>query len=464
MVKKRLFPGGVHPHEGVNGKSVNAGNPIKELAPPPRVIIPLQQHMGSSAKPVVKKGDHVLMGQVIGEADGFVSAPVHASVSGTVVDIQPCLQVNGTEAIAVVIDNDYRDAWIPLNPAQHPETMSAEQLREIIRNAGIVGMGGATFPTAVKLTPPKGKAIEKLIINGAECEPYLTADHRLMLEKPAQIIDGVRLIMLALDVREAVIGVEENKADAIAAMSKAAELTDGISVRALPVHYPQGGEKQLIYALTRRKVPVGGLPIDVGCAVCNVATVYAIQQAVREGKPLVSRVTTVGGLVNNPGNFLVRIGTPVESLLDACGGLQSKAKKLICGGPMMGMAIGRTDIPITKGTSGILALGREAMLPPETACIRCGRCMRACPMQLMPARLDALVRRDLFDEAEKQGVMSCLECGACTYVCPAKRALTQSCRMGKKVINSRRRQAAAKKAAEEAAASIKIEEQQNKEA
>ena len=459
----RLFPGGIHPHEGVNGKSANAGNAIKELAAPARVVIPLQQHIGAPARAVVKKGDHVLMGQVIGEAGGFVSVPVHSSVSGKVVDVQPCLQANGTETLAVVIDNDYKDEWVELKPAEHPETMSAQELQTIVRNAGIVGMGGATFPTAVKLTPPKDKTIEKLIINGAECEPYLTADHRLMLEKPAEIIDGVRLIMLALDIREAVIGVEDNKPDAIAALTKAAGATDGITVRALPVQYPQGGEKQLIYAITRRKVPTGALPAEVGCAVCNVATVYAIQQAVREGKPLVQRVTTVGGLVNNPANFLVRIGTPVENLLDACGGLQSGAKKLISGGPMMGMAIARTDIPVTKGSSGILALGRESLLPPESACIRCGRCLRACPMQLLPNKLDALVRRDMFDEAEKFGVMNCLECGACTYACPAKRALTQSCRMGKKVINTRRRQEAARKAAEEAAAKARAEAEQKKE-
>ena len=452
MFGSRLFPGGVHPHEGVSGKRVNGGNAIKELPAPPRLVIPLQQHIGAPAKAVVQKGDRVLMGQVIGEAGGFVSAPVHSSVSGTVVDVTPCLQANGTEVMAVIIDNDYQDEWVELHPAEHPETLSAAELQKIIRDAGIVGMGGATFPTAVKLTPPKGKTIEKLIINGAECEPYLTADHRLMLEKAAEIIDGVRLIMLALDIREAIIGVEDNKPDAIAMLGKAAEGVDGVTVRALPVRYPQGGEKQLIYATTKRKVPCGALPIEVGCAVCNVATVYAIQQAVREGKPLIQRVTTVGGLVNNPGNFMVRVGTPIETLLDACGGLQNGVRKLISGGPMMGMAIARTDIPITKGSSGILALGREALTRQESPCIRCGRCMRACPMQLMPAKLDALVRADKIDEAEKFGVMNCLECGACTFACPAKRELTQSCRMGKKIINTRRRQAAARKAAEEAAA------------
>ena len=445
MFGTHLFPGGIHPHEGVNGKKANSGNAIRELPAPPRVIIPLSQHIGAPAKAVVKKGDHVKIGQLIGEAGGFVSAPVHSSVSGTVWDVQPCLLASGVTAPAVIIDNDYQEEWVELTPSAHPETLSADELRQIVRNAGIVGMGGATFPTAVKLSPAQGKTIEKIVINGAECEPYLTADHRLMLEKAPQIIDGIRLMMLALDVKEAIIGVEDNKPDAIAALSSAASATEGITVRALPVRYPQGGEKQLIYAVTRRKVPTGGLPIDVGVVVCNVGTVYAVDQAIREGRPLIDRVTTVGGLVNNPGNFLVRIGTTVEYLLDACGGLQSGVKQLISGGPMMGMAIARTDIPLTKGSSGVLALGEEAMEPKESACIRCGRCMRACPMKLAPAKLDALARADRFEDAAKAGAMSCLECGACTYVCPAKRSLTQSCRTVKKVINTRRKQAAAKK-------------------
>ncbi len=458
----RLFPGGTHPHEGVNGKSVNSGNAIHELPAPQRVYIPLSQHIGAPAKALVQKGDQVKVGQKIAEAGGFVSAPVHSSVSGTVVGIQDVPMANGSFGPAVVIENDFQDTWTELHPSEHPETMTAQELQQIVREAGIVGMGGATFPTSVKITPAKGKVIEKLVINGAECEPYLTADHRLMLEKSAQIIDGIRLMMLALDVKEAIIGVEDNKPDAIEALQASANGVDGISVRALPVRYPQGGEKQLIYAVTRRKVPTGGLPLDVGCVVSNVGTVYAIQQAIREGKPLIQRVTTVGGLVNNPGNFLVRIGTTVGDLFDACGGFQSGVKKLISGGPMMGMAINRTDIPVTKGTSGLLALGQEAVDPPENPCINCGRCVQACPMQLMPTKLDALVRADLYDEAEACGVMNCLECGACTFVCPAKRLLTQTCRQGKKVINTRRRAEAAKKAAAEAAKKAAEEAQANK--
>ena len=446
-----MFPGGTHPHEGVGGKAVNSGNAIRELPAPKRVVIPLSQHIGAPAKALVKKGDAVLIGQKIGEAGGFVSAPVHASVSGKVVGIEDVELASGASVPAVVIENDFQDTWAELHPAEHPETMTAQELQAIVREAGIVGMGGATFPTSVKLTPAKGKTIEKLIINGAECEPYLTADHRLMLEKPAQIIDGIRLIMLALEIKEAIVGVEDNKMDAIEALTASARNADGITIKALPVMYPQGGEKQLVYATTRRKVPTGGLPLDVGCVVCNVGTVYAVQQAIREGKPLVQRVTTMGGLVNNPGNFLVRVGSTVKDLIDACGGLQSGARVLISGGPMMGMAINRTDVPVTKGTSGVLALGEEAVEPAESPCINCGRCVQTCPMRLVPTKLDLLVRNDKYDEAEKAGVLNCMECGACTFVCPAKRLLTQSCRTGKKVINARKRAQAAAEAARKAA-------------
>ncbi len=445
---KKMFPGGTHPHEGVNGKSVNSGNAIRELPAPQQVVIPLSQHIGAPAKAIVAKGDKVLMGQKIAEAGGFVSAPIHSSVSGTVKDIVPVEVANGTTCPAVIIENDFQDTWVALNPTDHPETLTAAELQGIVREAGIVGLGGATFPTSVKLTPAQGKVIEKLIINGAECEPYLTADHRLMLEKSSQIIDGLHLMMLALDVKEAIIGVEDNKMDAIQALLAACEGVEGITVQALPVMYPQGGEKQLVYACTRRKVPTGGLPLDVGCVVCNVGTVYAVQQAIREGKPLVQRVATMGGLVNNPGNYLIRVGALVENLIDACGGLQPDVVKLISGGPMMGAALAHAKIPMTKGTSGILALGKEAAEKPENPCINCGRCVQACPMRLVPTKLDLLVRVGNYEEAEKNGVLNCMECGACTFACPAKRLLTQSCRTGKKIIRDRQKAAAAKAAKE----------------
>ena len=450
MFRKKMFPGGTHPHEGVNGKVINSGNAIRELPAPQRVIIPLSQHIGAPAIALVKKGDAVLMGQKIADAAGYVSAPVHSSVSGKVVGIENVEIASGAVVPAVVIENDFQDAWAELKPAKHPETLSAAELQSIVREAGIVGLGGATFPTAVKLTPAAGKTIEKLIINGAECEPYLTADHRLMLEKPAEIIDGLHLMMLALDVKEAVIGVEDNKMDAIQALLAAAKGVEGITIQALPVMYPQGGEKQLVYACTKRKVPTGGLPIDVGCVVCNVGTVYAVQQAIREGKPLIQRVATMGGLVNNPGNYLIRVGATVANLIDACGGLQPGVVKLISGGPMMGAALHSADIPMTKGTSGILALGKEAAEQPENPCINCGRCVQACPMRLVPTKLDLMVRNGNYEDAEKCGVLNCMECGACTFACPAKRLLTQSCRTGKKIINARKKAAAAKAAAEAA--------------
>ena len=458
MFGKRLFPGGVHPHEGKGGKKDNQSNPIAVLPAPQRLTIPLSQHTGAPAKPIVQKGDRVLVGQKIGEPASFVSAAVHSSVSGTVVEIGTCTNFGGAEVPCVVIENDYKDEWAPLHPAEHPETLSAAEMVQIIREAGIVGMGGATFPTPVKLTIAPDKHLEFFVINGAECEPYLTADHRLMLEKPTQIIDGIRLLMNAFGVHETMIGVEDNKADAIDALRAAAADVEGIKVVALPVRYPQGGEKQLVYALTKRVIPGGGLPIDAGCVVLNVGTVYAIDEAVRKGIPLIQRVTTAGGLMNNPGNYLVRIGTPVRTLINACGGTQPHVRTLISGGPMMGTAFVNIDIPITKGCSGILALDKSAIDVDESACIRCGRCMRACPMHLQPAQMDRLIRVENFDELDRIGVLSCIECGACTYVCPAKRLLTQSFRSGKRIVNIRRKKVKEREAAERAAAEAKAQQ------
>ncbi len=460
VLEKRLFPGGIHPKERPCGKAMAGLIPIRVLEAPPRVVIPLQQHIGAPARPLVKKGDHVLIGQKIGEAGGFVSAPVHASVSGTVVSIEDALLANGNMVPAVIIDNDYQEQWVELKPSDHPETLSAQELQSIVREAGIVGLGGATFPTAVKLTPSGGRKIEKILINGAECEPYLTADHRLMLERAADIIDGLHLMMLALDVSETIIGIENNKPDAIDIMRAAAKDVDGIRVVGLPVRYPQGGEKQLVYALTRRQVPNGGLPLDVGVAVSNVGTVYAIDRAIREGRPLVDRITTVAGLVMNPGNFQVRIGTPIEHLISICGGLQDHVRQFVYGGPMMGMAIARFDIPVTKGCSGLVALGEEAMEPRESPCIRCGACMQVCPMKLFPSRIDAFTRLNRFEDAARLGAMNCIECGCCSYICPARRSLTQSMRTAKNNIGRIRKREAAKKEAEKKQAELKAAAEQ----
>ncbi|MBQ6174787.1 MAG: electron transport complex subunit RsxC [Clostridia bacterium] len=462
MFGKHLFPGGIHPAEGTNGKAVNQRNAITELPAPKRVVIPLSQHIGAPAKAIVKKGDRVLMGQMIGEAGGFVSAPVHASVSGIVADIVPVTMFNGSEITAIVIENDFRDEWAPLDAPADPESLSPAETLQRIRQAGIVGMGGATFPTAVKLTIAPDKHFEKLVINGAECEPYLTADHRLMLEQADAIIDAVSLILRIFSVPEAIIGVEENKPDAIDALRRAASGNPAIRVQALPVRYPQGGEKQLIHALTGRTVPAGKLPIETGCVVMNAGTAFAVHEALREGKPLIRRVTTVGGLVAKPNNWLVRIGTPVRELLRASGGTQKGTRTLISGGPMMGTAFTEIDIPVTKGCSGILALGREAIDPEESPCIRCGRCMRACPMNLQPVRMDHAIRARRFDEADKLGVMNCIECGACTFVCPATRMLTQSFRAGKRIVTIRRNQQKAREEAEKAALAAKAAAEQSK--
>lgn len=441
----QMFPGGIHPHEGMNGKKITSQLPIVELPQPSRVAIPLQQHIGAPCKPLVAKGDHVKVGMMIGEPVGFVSAAVHASVSGKVVNVQPCIMANGLQQTCVIIDNDFQDEWVELTPVAEPEKLDGKALSDLARKAGLVGLGGATFPHAVKFSLPPDKPVDTLILNGAECEPYLSADHQLMLAKSSEIVSGAKVIQRALNISRVMIGIENNKKDAIEIMTEACKGDDTVTVVGLPVHYPQGGEKQLVYALTKRVVKAGGLPLDSGVIVANVGSCYALQRAVYEGRPIVDRVVTVSGCVKEPANYLARIGTPVEWLLDTSGGLLPQARVLLYGGPMMGMAISRVDIPVTKGCSGITALERASALQDESNCIRCGRCSSVCPMQLVPSVLDKLMRKSMFDEADRQGVMNCIECGACTWSCPAKRQLTQSCRTSKKVIGERRRAEAAKK-------------------
>lgn len=437
------FPGGIHPQEGVGGKAATAGLPIVEVPQPSRVAIPLQQHIGAPCKPLVQKGDTVKAGQKIGEPVGFVSAAVHASISGKVVDVLPCIVANGTQVNSVVIDNDFQDTWVELHPVD-PEKLNAKELADLCREMGIVGMGGATFPTAVKLSVPEGKKVDTLVINGAECEPYLSADHRLMLEKSEEIVQGIEIVRRALSISAVKIGIESNKPDAIETMKKACDGHEGIEIVSLPARYPQGGEKQLVYALTGRKVRNGALPLDIGVIVLNVDTCYVIRRAVYEGRPVVDRVLTVGGTVQKPANYLARIGSPVEWFLDTSGGLLPETRMLIYGGPMMGMAISREDIPVTKGCSGILALDKLSALEEEGPCIRCGRCVDACPMLLSPTQIDQCMRKDLYEDAEALGVMNCMECGACSWSCPSRRNLTQSCRICKRIITKHRREAAGK--------------------
>lgn len=436
-----MFPGGIHPHEGLGGKKATSGLPVVELPQPPRVIIPLQQNIGSPCKCLVKKGDTVRVGQMIGEPVGPVSAAVHASVSGTVAACEPCLLPNGNLQDCVIIHNDFQDTWAEHAPVPNPESLTGKQLADLARSAGLVGMGGAMFPYGIKLNLPENKKVDTLLINGAECEPYLSADHRMMVEHATEVMKGATLIQKVLGIQRIIVGIENNKSDAIAAMKSACEGLAHVQVVSLPVRYPQGGEKQLVYALTKRVVKMCGLPLDVGVLVSNVASCYALYQAIYEGKPLVERIVTVGGLVNHPANYLVRIGTPVEWLINTSEGLLPQTRMLVYGGPMMGLAISRQDIPVIKGCSGILALEKGKMLQEESPCIRCGRCVNACPVKLAPALIDLYMRSDRFEDAEKAHVLNCMECGICSYSCPSRRNLTQSCKVCKKIILQKQRDA-----------------------
>ncbi len=445
MITQIRFYGGIHPSEGkVSNKEDIINAPLQEL-----YTVPLQQHIGAPAKMVVQKGDHVLRGQLLGEPGGFVSAAVHSPTSGTVKDVTTCLGPAGATLPAVVIESDGEDkAADPLPPFENWQDADPAALKARVGEAGIVGMGGATFPTFVKLSPPPNVKIDTIILDGVECEPCLTADHRLMLETPEKIVKGAQIIGRILGVKRIIIAIELNKPDAIETMTKAAEGTD-VEVAPLVVRYPQGAEKQLIYALTGRKVPSGGLPAAVGCVVSNVGTTAAIYEAVCLGKPLYERVTTVTGTpVVKPGNYRFRVGTLYRTALELCGGVSEDPAKIISGGPMMGMAVYSLDIPVMKGTSGILLLSRDELVQySPSACLRCGRCNDVCPMSMMPGILSAQIEHQKFELAEKWHVMDCIECGSCAYICPAGRPLVQHMRRAKAVVNAKKRAAAAAAAA-----------------
>jgi len=427
------FKRGVHPLEK---KLLTESIKIEEYTPKGELVIILLQHIGAPCEAVVKKGDKVLIGQKIGESKSIFSAPVHASVSGIVKNIEPRLQTDGTKTMAIIIENDHLYQRVKSIKYANFNELSKEKLVSIIKEAGIVGLGGACFPTHIKLSPPNDSKIDYIIINACECEPYLTSNHRIMLEFPDEIACGISILHHMFQEAKIVIGVEDNKKDAIEMISKSVKDLTYCNVSELVTKYPQGGEKQLIETITGRQVPSGKLPSEVGCIVQNIDTVLAIKEAVIDGKPLTHRIVTVtGDIVNNPKNLNVPLGTNLSELIDHCGGLKEEAGKIISGGPMTGFPLMSLNIPCLKSTSSLLFFSKkEARFMEQSNCIRCGRCIRACPMFLNPQKLNHLVLVKKYDEFERNSGMDCIECGCCSYVCPAKRYLTQSFKEGKKTV------------------------------
>lgn len=435
------FKRGIHPP---HFKKQTEHLPIEEAKKPKVVVIPLQQHIGAPCDSLVKPGDSVKVGQKIGESKAFVSSPIHSSVSGTVKRIEVRQSSNGTKAKCIIIESDGNfEVHDSIKPKGNVEDLSKEELLGIIKESGLTGMGGAGFPTHVKLSPPKDKPIDTIILNGAECEPYLTADHRIMLENPDLVVTGAKAIMKAVGTNKCFIAIEENKPNAIETLEKKVVNEEGIEVAILVTKYPQGDEKRLINAVTGREVPSGGLPMDVGVVVNNVGTAATIGKAIKTGMPVVERVLTVtGSAIKQPKNLLVKIGTNFQDIIAQCGGFSEEPGKIISGGPMMGIAQFTTDVPVIKGTSGILILNKkDAKIAEPENCMRCGKCVDICPVNLQPLMISKLSLLGKFDEAEGYHALDCIECGSCSFICPSKRPLVDSIRVAKREIIAKKRKA-----------------------
>lgn len=427
------FKGGTHPYDG---KELSMNSPIEEFMPGNILVFPVSQHIGAPAKPVVAVGDRVLAGQKIAEKSGFVSANIHSSVSGTVKAIEKRLLATGGMAESIVIENDglYEEA-APIHNKK-PENLTAEEIIGIIEEAGIVGMGGAGFPTNIKLSPKNPKDITTIIVNGAECEPYLTSDYRRMVEQAEILVKGLKVVLSLFPGAMGYFGIEDNKPEAIRILSELVEAESQIEVKKLKTKYPQGGERSLIYAITGKKLNSKKLPADLGCIVHNVDTIYSIYRAVYEGKPLIKRIVTVtGDAIKNPKNFEVRLGTSVDEIIEGAGGFVAEPEKIISGGPMMGFSFFNTAVPLVKGSSSVLAFVKDDVAASDISpCIKCGRCSNACPENLLPMKLAECAAHNDMEGFKKLNGMECVECGCCSYVCPAKRQVTQSVRSMKKII------------------------------
>ncbi len=436
---KRTFGGGVHPYDG---KELSKDKPMKTIIPTGEMVYPLSQHIGAPAVPIVKKGDRVIAGQKIAEAGGFVSAPIYATVSGTVKSIEPRRVVTGDMVNSIIIDNDGLLEEVAYMP-HDPDKLEKKEIIELIKEAGVVGMGGAGFPTHVKLSPKEPDRIEYVIANCAECEPYLTSDYRRMIEEPQKLVEGLKIILRLFDNAQGILAVEDNKPDCVKILTDLTQNEPKISVIALKTKYPQGAERQIIYATTGREINSKMLPADAGCVVDNVDTIVAVYHAVKEGKPLMNRIVTVtGDAVNDPRNFYVRIGMNYKDLIDEAGGLKGTPEKIVSGGPMMGFALFDLNVPTTKTASALLCLTHDEVSALEpTPCINCGRCVEACPSRLIPTKLAVLSQHYDEEGFVANDGMECVECGCCSYVCPAKRHLTQSIKSMRKNVLGKRKKA-----------------------